>query len=262
MLVIIARTKIHNSYLISLLFLNFALIIVFISSWIFVTLDYQITKTNYFFSLMVACRLLSLVLTFIYFKALINFEDRFELKHLWHFLVIVFICIAEMLTRNMAISEMALMNGNLISYTNYELNHVFTLHGFILNLIPIYSILYLFFSWRLWFTFFSKEKPNSITYPLMKKWGFAFLMFKSIAMFSFFGLRLIRQFGFDYLESSVSIFLSISSIIFSAYIIYNPDILSKISKINVKKRENNALEESKVDEIFKTLALPKVSCLI
>lgn len=252
-LVIMFRIKIYNSYPILLLVLYFFGVILILLAYLvfkYSSIDYPEMLSKFILVLLFSS---TVVLVYLYLRALFKNEVFFRKKDLWHLTPIVVLVIADYVFKGS--SNHKEITNNMFaprSYPFFAFKEGYLFEGVSYLLRVLHGITYLFFAWRLCLKFASRPS-NRKYWKLMKIWVFAFISSRTLVFVCFTGavifLKMEQYFVGDLLKG-----LGAGSLILlSTFLLLNPEILFNLSKISIEKNDKPILEEDASDDIYEKL---------
>ena len=237
--IILFRVKIHNKYLVTLTILNFLSGLMGLILWNALKNNISLLEPDNLFTLLYLLRGTGVFLVFLYIKALVNDENNFKTNNLLYslpFLVLFAFHFYIRATKTSAIN----INEELGMAAIPEWKSFYSPQGAIYIMSKSIIFTYLFISWRL-FILYLKNRERGNQQDLILKWGFAFLISKTLSVILTYVKVFSLQYSYHPINNISTILVSVLAIISATYVFYHPDMILNLSRINVYKKKKDYL---------------------
>lgn len=248
-IVMLFRIKVKNRFLVILLSLYFTVTSILIALILLLKFEVIITISTSFMTFASFILGSNNILHFLSLKALINKQTKFNLRDLIHLIPLLFIIILVLLftspihffSNQLVMNQLEILKGL----------YLYKIEDYFILIRIAHPLIYVVLSVSLVFNFYKSFSPIDKSVEI--KNFVLLILVNKIAMLVWFCIGLVAIKKDDYFLTAISeIGFSISTLVNASYILLNPKLLLKISKINhfINKLVN---EDEKGVDIYSNL---------
>jgi AraC-like DNA-binding protein len=250
---ILFRVKIHNKYLIALTILNFLSGMIGLIIWMILKNNITFLEPNNLITVMYILKLSSILLVFLYIKALVNYENNFKAENLWYSLPILVLLTYHIYTRSTETIAINIREGLHMKFPDWK--SFYNTKGAVYILSQLLISTYLILSWRL-FILYLKNRTSRNQQDLILKWGLAFLILKTVGIILTYVKVYSLQYSYHSINNISTILVSAFALISATYIFYHPEMILNLSRINeYKKKKDPIIKNEDLNDLYDQINL-------